>query len=213
MRFHDRTDAGRRLAQQCLKYREIGVLVLALPRGGVPVASEVARALDAELDLVMVRKIGAPGYPEFGIGAVVDGHEHQVVLNDEVVSTLNVSQTYIDQVVALELEKIELRRERYCAGRAAIPLNGRTVILVDDGVATGGTLRAAIKGVRKAGVAQVIVAVPVAPAEVCRTIAPLVDDLIVLFAPIDFVAVGAYYDDFTQVEDDEVVLLMESARV
>lgn len=212
MRFQDRADAGRRLAQACHNYRGVGALVLALPRGGVPVALEVARALDADLDLLMVRKIGAPGHPEFGVGAVVDGHEHQIVLNDEVVAGLGISSDYIEMVARRELAEIERRRAQYCGGRPPIALQGRKVIIVDDGIATGGTLRAAIKGVRKAGVAQVIVAVPVAPSEAYTTIAPLVDDLIILSAPVDFIAVGAHYDDFTQVDDEEVVALMERRR-
>lgn len=213
MRFHDRADAGRRLARECLKYRDVGPLVLALPRGGVPVAWEVAQSLGAELDLLMVRKIGAPGHPEFGIGAVVDGQDHQIVLNDEVVSGLGISSDYIEKVAGRELAEIERRRDQYCAGRAAIPLRGRTVIIVDDGIATGGTLRAAIKGARKASVAKVIVAVPVAPPEVYGTIAPLVDDLIILSTPTNFIAVGAHYDDFRQVDDEEVIALMQGARI
>ena len=211
MRFHDRADAGRRLAKACGAYRDAGVLVLALPRGGVPVAWEVARALDAELDLLMVRKIGAPGHPEFGIGAVVDGHEHQIVLNDEVVPGLNVSQDHIEKVVRSELAEIERRRAKYCAGRPPVGLRGRTVIIVDDGIATGGTLRAAIMGAERAGAVRVVVAVPVAPADAPATIAPLVDDLIVLSTPADFVSVGNHYVDFRQVEDGEVVAIMREA--
>ncbi len=148
--FKNRTEAGKKLAARVLEYKSAQPLVLALPRGGVPVAYEVAAALDAPLDVIVVRKLGAPGQPELGIGAVVDGDHPQSVLNEDVMSLLHVSDAYLQREVAMELQEIRRRQERYRGGRPPAPIEGHTVIVVDDGIATGGSMRAALRGVRRA---------------------------------------------------------------
>lgn len=210
--FRDRADAGRRLANALAHLRARHPLVLALPRGGVPVAFEVARALDAELDLVFVRKLGAPGHEEFGIGAVVDGAEPQMVLNAETARQAGADAAYIEAEVKRQLAEIERRRAAYMGGRAPIPITGRTVILVDDGIATGGTVKAALRGVRKAAPAYLALAIPVAPAESIAELRRECDELVCLHTPEIFYAVGAHYADFSQTEDDEVVALLARAR-
>lgn len=210
--FRDRADAGRRLADALTHLRGRHSLVLALPRGGVPVAFEVARALDAEMDLVFVRKLGAPGHEELGIGAVVDGAEPQIVVNAEIARQAGADAAYIEAEVARQLAEIERRRAAYMGGRAAIPIAGRTVILVDDGIATGGTVKAALRGVRKAAPAYLVLAIPVAPAESVAGLREECDELVCLHTPEIFYAVGAHYADFSQTEDDEVVSLLARAR-
>ncbi len=210
--FENRTDAGIRLAMALRHLRGQDVLVLALPRGGVPVAFEVARALHAELDLLFVRKLGAPGHEELGIGAVVDGANPQVVLNDELVRQIGVDRDYIDRTMQRELVEIERRRERYLGQRAPQPVSGRTIVLVDDGIATGGTIRAALKGLRRNKPGRLILAVPVAPAEIAAEIARDCDEFVCVATPQPFYAVGAHYQDFTQTSDEEVVRLLDEAR-
>lgn len=210
--FRDRREAGQWLADRLGHLASSDPLVLALPRGGMPVAVEVARALDAELDLLFVRKLGAPGYEELGIGAVVDGADPQLVLNEGVVRQLAPSPNYIRAEMQRQLAEIERRRRAYLGDRAPIPLEGRTVILVDDGIATGGTVRAALKGLRKARAARIILAVPVAPAETLATLRDECDELVCLAQPDPFHAVGAHYANFTQTCDAEVVRLLEEAR-
>jgi putative phosphoribosyl transferase len=209
--FHDRHDAGRKLAAALGPLRDNQPLVLALPRGGVPVAFEVALALDAELDLLFVRKIGAPGHEEFGIGAVVDGAEPQLVLNDSAVRQLAAGEDYIRAELGRQLLEIERRRQAYVGGRAPIPMRGRTVIVVDDGIATGGTMKAALKGARKNQVARLVLAVPVAPEEALVELRADCDDVVCLATPEPFGAVGLYYADFTQTSDEEVVALLAGA--
>jgi putative phosphoribosyl transferase len=212
MRFRDRKDAGRQLAARLGEYRGQEPLVLALPRGGVPVAYEVAVALDAPLDVLVVRKLGAPGQPELGIGAVVDGDHPQSVLNEDVLSVLHVSQTYLEREVALELQEIRRRQERYREGQPPMAISGRTVIVVDDGIATGGSVRAALRGVRRSQPRQVVLAVPVAPPESLAALAGEADVVICLSTPRFFHAVGQFYDDFTQTSDEEVIALLRAAR-
>jgi putative phosphoribosyl transferase len=210
--FHDRREAGRRLATALAHLKSSHPLILALPRGGVPVAFEIARALNAELDLLMVRKLGAPGYPEVGIGAVVDGAAGRLVLNDAVIEQVRPSPDYVRAEVHRQLEEIERRRHAYLGDDTPIPIVGRTAIIVDDGIATGGTIRAAIEGVRAAQPARLILAVPLAPAEALKMLEGECDQIVCLATPEPFFAVGAHYEVFDQTADEEVVSLLREAR-
>ncbi|HEX2136296.1 MAG TPA: phosphoribosyltransferase [Microvirga sp.] len=210
--FRNRAEAGRQLARHLLGYRSQNPVVLALPRGGVPVAFEVARELQAPLDLLFVRKIGAPGHPEFGLGAVIDGSHPQVVLNEEVLAQLDVDPRYIEAETRRQLEEIERRRKHYLAGREPVVVAGRTAIVVDDGIATGGTVRAALKGLARARPARLVLAVPVAPADTLERLRAEADDVVCLMTPEPFYAVGEHYDDFTQTSDREVIRLLDQAR-
>lgn len=212
IRFHDRHDAGRRLAAE-LKARNLAdPIVLALPRGGVPVGYEVAHALQAPLDVLLVRKLGAPGYEEFGIGAIVDGSQPQIVLNSEAIEMLHVPPTYVAQERDRQLAEIERRRHLYCGAPAAVDVQGRTVIVVDDGIATGGTVLVALHAVRRASPRHVVLAVPVAPPDAIARLAMEVDDVVCLAAPAEFRAVGSYYEDFTQTSDQQVIELLAKQR-
>jgi putative phosphoribosyl transferase len=187
-------------------------VVLGLPRGGVPVAFEVARALGAPLNLLFVRKIGAPGHPELGIGALVDGAEPQVVMNTAVEQMVAPPPGYVDQQIRQELQEIERRREAYLGQRAPTVLRDRTVLVVDDGVATGGTVRAALQGVKKAGARRVVLAVPIGPADVIQSLRADAEEVVCLATPEPFYAVGLWYGDFAQTTDDEVVGLLAQAE-
>lgn len=210
--FMDRHDGGRQLAK-ALEGRNLkDPIVLALPRGGVPVAYEIARVLHAPLDLLMVRKIGAPGHPEYGIGGVVDGENPQLVLNDEIVQALQPDERYLAAEMHRQLHEIERRRQAYLGGRKPLPVRGRTVVLVDDGIATGGTMRVAIRALRKAGAERIVVAVPVAPRDTIDRIGKEADDVVCLSMPEPFHAVGLHYRDFDQTSDAEVVQLLDRAR-
>jgi len=204
MIFRDREEAGDRLAHALLRFKDQHPVVLALPRGGVPVAWEVARQLEAPLDLVLVRKIGAPQQPELAVAAVVDGEKRELVVNEDVVEALAIPDTYLQREAARQVEEIERRRRLYLGGRAPIPVSDRTVIVVDDGVATGATTRAALRAVRRRGPARLILAVPVAPPETVESLAAEVDEVVCLATPSPFGAIGYFYDDFRQVEDEEV---------
>ncbi len=210
--FENRRDAGVQLAARLERFAPAHPLILALPRGGVPVAFEVAKALDAELDLLIVRKIGAPGHEEFGIGAVVDGASPQLVLNEDMVRQLAVDQNYIREETGRQLAEIERRRAAYCGERPPPAIAGRTVIVVDDGIATGGTMKAALRGIRKNGPARLVLAVPVAPASTIHELASECDEAVCLATPEPFGAVGAFYKDFRQTEDSEVIALLGEAR-
>ncbi len=209
-RFQDRADAGRRLADRLDAYAgRDDVLVLALPRGGVPVGREVARALHAPLDVFIVRKLGVPGQPELAMGAIATGDTR--VINPEVVELLDISDEVIDRVAGAEREELERRERAYRGDRPPPRLDGRIVILVDDGLATGATMRAAAAAARKRNPARIVVAVPVAPPPTCETIQREVDEMICLQKPEPFMAVGLWYERFEQVSDDEVAALLEEA--
>lgn len=206
--FEDRVDAGRQLGARLSRMNLQDPVVLALPRGGVPVAAEVARALHAPLDLVLVRKIGAPSQPELAIAAVADGAEPALEIDESTLAASGASREYVARQVGAHLQEIERRRRLYLQGRAPLDLEGRTAVLVDDGIATGTTARAAIQALRWRHPRRIVLAVPVAPAEELPALASLVDELVCLSQPSYFRAVGAHYRDFEQTTDDEVRDLM-----
>ncbi len=208
MRFSDRRDAGRRLAAALDKYRGEAGVVYALPRGGVPLGVEIARRLGMPLDLLVPRKIGHPGNPEYAICAVPENGER--VCNPA--EQARVSAQWLDQAEARERAEARRRRERYRAGESP-PVAGSTAIIVDDGIATGLTMRAAIRDARARDPARVVVAIPVAPADTAQTLEHEVDELVALDIPVHYLgAVGAYYDDFDQVSDSEVVDMLAAMR-
>jgi putative phosphoribosyl transferase len=210
-RFANRREAGLALLHPIETLAPVDPVVLALPRGGVPVAFEIARALQAPLDVLLVRKIGAPGHQEYGIGALVDGASPQVVIDEAAARMVGADRAYIDREVSRQLAEIERRRAAYYSA-PPISLEGRTVIVVDDGIATGGTVRAALQALAKIGPRRVVLAVPVAPSEVLVELSRLCDDIVCLSSPEPFYAVGAHYLDFSQTEDEEVVRLLAAAR-
>jgi putative phosphoribosyl transferase len=209
----DRTEAGRALAA-LLRKMSLGTprVVLALPRGGIPVAVEVARALDAPLDLLLVRKIGAPQQPELAVAAVVDGDAPEVVLDDTTCALTGADRDYVARQAQGALREIERRRKVYLEGRAPVPVAGATVVVVDDGVATGTTVRAALKALRRRQPARIVLAVPVAPADTLAALRDEADDVVCLYQPEPFRAIGLHYDDFHQVGDDEVLAALAAAR-
>ena len=205
--FRDRVEAGEYLAEGLSHYRDRDdVIVLALPRGGVPVAAEIARRLRVPFDVYVVRKLGVPGHEELAMGAIASGGVR--LLNDDVVGPLGIPANVIDSVARSEQIELERREELYRGSRAPIGLVGKTVILVDDGLATGSTMRAAVKAVRQQEPAQVIVAVPVGAPETCAMIAREADDVVCVRTPEPFVAVGLWYRDFTPTSDREVRALL-----
>lgn len=209
--FASRIEAGRLLAARVVELHPAHPVVLALPRGGVPVALEVARALDAPLDLLLVRKIGVPWQPELAVAAVMDGAEPVVIVESRVRAEAGVKQEYIDQRTQEELAEIERRRRVYLADRAPVAVAGRTAIVVDDGIATGTTMRVALKGLRRRHPARLVLAVPVAPPEAIDDLRHDVDDLVCLAQPEYFGAIGFFYRDFHQLSDDEVISLTRQA--
>lgn len=210
--FKDRTEAGRALAQRLLECQYDKPVVFALPRGGVPVAVEVAKALDAPIDLVLVRKIGVPFQPELAAAAVVDGEEPEMVVNQDILDLAGVSSDELNAARDRELAEIERRRGLYLAGRARVPVEGCTAIVVDDGIATGATVRASLKALRRRQPAKLVLAVPVAPGDTIEDLRPDVDEIICLQMPEPFFSIGGYYRDFLQVSDDEVVELLSEEK-
>ncbi|WP_027460506.1 phosphoribosyltransferase [Deinococcus murrayi] len=208
--FQHRRDAGEQLAA---RLRERGLwpnsTVLALPRGGVPVGAEVARALGAPLDVFVVRKLGLPGYEEVAMGAVASGGVR--VLNEDLLRRAGVSPNALAAAEARERAELARREQLYRGGRPPVPLAGRTAVVVDDGVATGATMRAGLEALRALGPARIVVAVPVAPPGTARALAALADELVCLLTPPDFMAVGQFYGDFTQTTDEEVRALLAGA--
>jgi putative phosphoribosyl transferase len=208
--FANRREAGRQLARELSAYtNRDDVIVLALPRGGVPVGYEVARLLDAPLDVFLVRKLGLPGHEELAMGAIASGGIR--VLNDSVLEMGRVDERTVAQVAARELQELERRERAYRAGRPQPDLRGRTVILVDDGLATGSTMRAAAQALRKQGARQLVVAVPVASAQTCEEFRTEVDDIVCALTPEPFFGVGRWYEDFSQTTDEEVRQLLVDA--
>lgn len=211
-KFPNRREAGLLLAARLSAYADRDdVLVLGLPRGGVPVAYEVARRLHAPLDVFVVRKLGVPACPELAMGAVATGEVR--VLNTEIVLAYGISEPEIDEITAAEKQELRRREIAYRGHEGSPEVRGKTVILIDDGVATGSTIKAAVRALEIQLPARVIVAVPVAPASCDLDLADEVDEFITLIAPTDFSAVGQWYDDFGQTSDDEVVDLLRSAAL
>jgi putative phosphoribosyl transferase len=208
--FHDRAEAGRQLAQELSHYAgRDDVIVLALPRGGVPVGFEVARRLGLPLDVFIVRKLGVPGHEELAMGAIASGDVR--VVNDDVIRALPEANLILDAVTEIEREELQRRELSYRGGRPAPQLHGRTVIFVDDGLATGATMRAAVAALHQRGVAKIVVAVPVGAPSTCRALAREVEELICVISPESFIGVGQYYEDFSQTTDDEVCDLLTRA--
>lgn len=209
--FVDRFDAGRKLAALLGSYRDVAPVVLALPRGGVPVAFEVAASLAVPVDLVLVRKIGAPGDAELGIGAVVDGAEPQVVVDDALLRRVRPPEGYVEAETQRQLREIERRRLAYLGDRPPPMVAGRTVIVVDDGIATGNTARAALRALRRAGASRLILAVPVVAEDTRESLLAEADEIVSVETPRLLRSVGEYYRDFTQTSDAEVVALLRQA--
>jgi predicted phosphoribosyltransferase len=210
MRFHDRRDAGRALATRLMRYASRpDVLVLALPRGGVPVGYEVAQALRAPLDVFLVRKLGVPGQEELAMGALASGGV--LVRNEEVIAALDIPDEEIEAVAAQEQAELRRRERLFRGDRPPPAVAGRTVILVDDGLATGSTMRAAVAALRRLGPARIVVAVPVGSAEACEEFSFEADEAVCAQTPEPFLAVGMWYEDFTQTTDEEVRELLELA--
>ncbi|MCB1473675.1 MAG: phosphoribosyltransferase [Rhodobiaceae bacterium] len=214
--FANRADAGKTLAAAVARYLagledRADPIVLALPRGGVPVALEVALALGLPLGLALVRKVGVPGYEELAAGAVIDGDAPEFVPNEQVMREARLTRRDLEPVIARELAEIDKRRQAYLRGREPAPITGRTVIVVDDGIATGATVRAALRGLRRRAPARLVLAVPVAPADTLARLKDAVDEIICLQVPADFRAVGLYYRDFSQTTDAEVIAALDTA--
>ena len=209
MRYANRREAGAVLAGQLRDFAgRTDVVVLGLPRGGMPVAFEVAKALQAPLDVFVVRKLGLPGHPELAMGAIASGGVR--VLNDDLLRQLHVPTSAIDAVARAEQAELERRERAYRGARPPIPLEGRIVILVDDGLATGSTMRAAVLAIRRALPSQIVVAVPVGARETCRALEEVADDVVCARMPEPFTAVGLWYDNFEQTTDEEVRRLLSS---
>jgi putative phosphoribosyl transferase len=208
--FPDRAEAGRFLATKLSKYSgRDDVIVLGLPRGGVPVAYEVARALRVPLDVFIVRKLGVPGFEELAVGAIASGGVR--VLNEDVARALPNADEIIEAVTKQETAEVERREQKYRDGRPAPEIQGKTAILIDDGLATGATMRAAVKALRQRGAAKIVVAVPVGPLDTCKEFEEEADEVVCASAPEFFQAVGQYYEDFSQTSDEEVRQLLASA--
>jgi predicted phosphoribosyltransferase len=207
MRFLDRPDAGRQLAERLTGYAgRSDVMVLGLPRGGVPVAHEVAQALDAPLDVFLVRKLGVPGHPELAMGAIAEGGVE--VLSDELIREIGIPQKMVQQVAVRERIELDRRDALYRGGRALASVRGHVVILIDDGLATGATMQAAVTALRRLEPARIVVAVPVGASDTCARLARLADELVCLAMPEPFQAVGLWYEEFAQTTDDEVKQLL-----
>jgi putative phosphoribosyl transferase len=212
MVFIDRRDAGKQLAELLLAWKEKNPVVLALPRGGAPVAFEVAQALGAPLDLVLVRKIGAPSQEELAVGAVADGEDPEIVTDPLLVAALDISPTYLEKAKTAGLEEIERRRQAYLGERKPASVSDRTAIIIDDGIATGATMLAALRATRRRKPMQIVLAVPVAARDVLNRLHREADHVVCVHTPTDLGAVGQFYRRFPQLRDQEVIELLEQAR-
>jgi predicted phosphoribosyltransferase len=206
--FHDRSHAGRKLAEKLTAYRDRrNVIVLALPRGGVPVACEVALALNAPVDIFIVRKLGVPGQEELALGAIASGGIR--ILNDEIIHQLNIPQRVIEAITQQELQELERRERAYRGNRPPLEVRDHIVILIDDGLATGASMRAAVKGLRTRNPRWLVVAVPTAASEICEEFERIADEMICATTPEPFYGVGMWYEDFSQTTDEEVQKILE----
>lgn len=210
--FNDREQAGSELAHALESYKGSNAIVLAIPRGGVVVGSEVASILELELDVIVPRKIGAPEQPELAIGAIASWGDHEAILDEQSIRYLNVSESYIQREIDIQMNEIKRRMQAYRQTQDPPNAVGRTVILVDDGIATGYTTRAAAVAIRKLNASRIVLAVPVAPPDSLEAIRPLVDEIICLKTPYPFLAVGYWYKKFDQVSDDEVISILNKSR-
>lgn len=212
MHYSNRSEAGQQLAMALDHYRGQDVIVLALPRGGVPVAAEVASHLDAPLDLLLVRKIGVPWQPELAMGAVIDGSKPAVVRNEETIRLAGITDAEFDGVCQRELAEIERRRRLYFGDRPPAETEGRVVIIIDDGIATGATVKAAVIGLKAKKPARIVVAVPVAPPGAVAEIKKEADEVVCPLQPRMFGAIGYFYGDFEQLTDDEVIRILSERK-
>ncbi len=215
MIFKNRREAGKLLGEKLLKYKHNKIektVVIGLLRGGIPVAYEIAKALNAPLDVALVRKIGAPDQEELAIGAIVDGKNPKVYLNKPLISQINISKDYIDRVKEIKLEEIRKREKIYRKGRERIDVHGKIAIVVDDGIATGASIRVVIEALKEEKPKKIIIAVPVIPVNTLSEFKKMVDDIIVLDAPEEFYAVGEFYENFSQTTDEEVILLLQKSK-
>ncbi len=210
--FKDRRDAGQQLARALTRFQIDQPIALALPRGGVPVGFEIAQSLKAALNILLVRKIGVPGMPELAAGAVVDGAVHQTVWNEKLIQTLRLDRATLEAQKQMQLREIERRRQIYPGAQRPCALSGRNIVIVDDGIATGSTIQAALIALRRADVKTRVIAVPVAPKDVWKMVLPAADRGVCLFHPEPFGAVGQYYRNFEQLEDKNVIDLLAHAR-
>lgn len=211
--FRDREDAGQRLAKELARFKDQRPAVLALPRGGVPVGFEVARALAAPLDVILVRKLGSPISPELAIGAIAEGVDVEPVIDEQIVAELEVERTYVEAEIARQKREIARRQQLYAAARPALDIREMTAIVVDDGIATGATMKAAVRAARRRQPRKLVLAVPVAPEEAIDCLRREVDEVTCLSMPEDFGAVGLFYSDFSPIEDDVVVNLLKRAAL
>lgn len=207
--FLNRSEAGRALAEKLEEHRARNPVIIALPRGGVPVGYEIAKAFDAPLDVVFVRKLGVPFQPELALGAVVDGETPEIVINEEIRHALELPESYLSEAIAIQLREIERRRRLYLGGRPSVAVDGRTAILVDDGIATGATMLAALRAIRRRQPAAVIVAAPVGPPDTIARLRTEADDVICVHVPPNMGGVGQFYRDFRQVDDATVAALLK----
>ncbi len=208
--FKDRTEAGKTLAEALSEYKDKNTIVLAIPRGGVVVAYEVAKALNAPLDLIIPRKIGAPSQPELAIGAVTE--DGTTILNQDIIQYLRVPDDYIKTEVKRQVEEIKRRIQRYLGDKPRLSIEGKVVILIDDGVATGATTRAAIASIRKRKPASIVLAIPVGPPDTVKELREDADKVICLMTPEPFFAIGQFYENFEQTSDEEVIQILNKLK-